>query len=86
MSGKEREVVHFSLGFGIFQNDDELTNGWVVSAAQAPYQGQNVEEVEDGVDGEAVEGEEVEVMEHQFRHQFRQKIFLSLIWPPKGTF
>ena len=66
MSGKEREVVHFSLGFGIFQNDDELTNGWVVSAAQAPYQGQNVEEVEDGVDGEAVEGEEVEVMEHQF--------------------
>ena len=66
MSGKEREVVHFSLGFGIFQNDDELTNGWIVSAAQAPYQGQIVEEVEDGVGGEAMEGEEVEVMEHQF--------------------
>ena len=64
MSGKEREVVHFSLCFGIFQNDDELMNGWNVSAAQAPYQGQNVEEVEEGIDGEAVEG--VEVMEQQF--------------------
>ena len=66
MSEKEREVVHFSLGFGIFQNDDELMNGWNVSAAQAPYQGQNVEEVEEGIDGEAVEGEGVEVMEQQF--------------------
>ena len=52
MSGEEREIVHFSLGFGIFHNDDELTNGWNVSAAQAPYQGQNVEEVEEGADGE----------------------------------
>ena len=66
MSEKEREVVHFSLGFGIFQNDDELMNGWNVSAAQAPYQGQNVEEVEEGIDEEAVEGEGVEVMEQQF--------------------
>ena len=64
MSGEEREIVHFSLGFGIFQNDDELMNGWNVSAAQAPYQVQNVEEVEEGIDGEAVEG--VEVMEQQF--------------------
>ena len=62
----KREVVHFSLCFGIFQNDDELTNGWNVSAAQAPYQGQNVEEVEEGIDEEAVEGEGVEVMEQQF--------------------
>ena len=46
--------------------DDELMNGWNVSAAQAPYQGQNVEEVEEGIDGEAVEGEGVEVMEQQF--------------------
>ena len=52
MSGEEREIVHFSLGFGIFHNDDELTNGWNVSAAQAPYQGQNVEEVEEGADWE----------------------------------
>ena len=66
MSGEEREIVHFSLGFGIFQNDDELMNGWNVSAAQAPYQGQNVEEVEEGIDEEAVEGEGVEVMEQQF--------------------
>ena len=66
MSEKEREVVHFSLGFGIFQNDDELMNGWNVSAAQAPYQGQNVEEVEEGIDEEAVEGVGVEVMEQQF--------------------
>ena len=52
MSGKEREIVHFSLGFRIFHNDDELTNGWNVSAAQAPYKGQNVEEVEEGADWE----------------------------------
>ena len=58
MNGKDRQVVHFSLGFGIFHNDDELTNGWNVSAGQAPYQGQNVEAVE--------EGEDVEVMEQQF--------------------
>ena len=64
MGEKEREAVHFSLCFGIFQNDDELTNGWNVSAAQAPYQVQNVEEVKEGIDGEAVEG--VEVMEQQF--------------------
>ena len=38
------------------------------TAAQAPYQGQNVEEVEEGIDEdeEAVEGEGVEVMEQQF--------------------
>ena len=60
MDGKRKEFVHFSLGFGIFQNDDDLTNGWNVSAAQAPYQGQNVE-VEVGGEGEVLEG-----MEQQF--------------------
>ena len=61
MDGKRKEFVHFSLGFGIFQNDDDLTNGWNVSAAQAPYQGQNVE-VEVGGEGEVEVGVEVEVL------------------------
>ena len=59
MDGKRKEFVHFSLGFGIFQNDDDLTNGWNVSAAQAPYQGQNVEvevEGEGEVEGEVLFG------------------------------
>ena len=72
MDGKRREFVHFSLGFGIFQNDDDFTNGWNVSAAQAPYQGQNVEvEVGGGTPHMTI---------------LRQKIFPTQIWSSKGTF
>ena len=42
MGDKEREIVHFSVGFGIFQNDDEVTDGWSVSETLHQHQGQNV--------------------------------------------
>ena len=42
MGDKEREIVHFSVGFGIFQNDDEVTDGWSVSETLHQHQGQNL--------------------------------------------
>ena len=31
MDGGGKELVNFSLGWGFFQTDDEVTNGWSVS-------------------------------------------------------
>ena len=38
MGDKEREIVHFSVGFGIFQNDDEVTDGWSAPGADVMFQ------------------------------------------------
>ena len=37
-------MVNFSLGWGFFQTDDEVTNGWSVSQAHESYKRQREEE------------------------------------------
>ena len=44
MDGGGKELVNFSLGWGFFQTDDEVTNGWSVSQAQESYKRQREEE------------------------------------------
>ena len=44
MDGGGKELVNFSLGWGFFQTDNEVTNGWSVSQAQESYKRQREEE------------------------------------------